>query len=439
MDSRYRVRTIKMSNGSRRAMLCERITGFPVFYPTLYLTTQVYLTGSEYNTQISHLGAIHFLYVWCERNKIHLEKSFAEGVFLNLDQIECLNRDIRYDFKYYLEDPFESIVGKSTTIQKSSSNYRRNRPKRKSNIVVNNKEGTTTIRFIYVRLYLDWLANEFILRTSGRESSHASMLQAKKIMIDAIAAHSPGSSTAELRRGLKREERARFLQIINPEYDDNPFKSDFIKLRNQLICQILFNFGPRRGETLLIKKEDIDWNLGGDYPRLNLRDHPFDPTDTRRVRPQFKTKERQLPVSRNIARLLNNYTRLRDRIPGAKNHGYLIVARDGKPLSISSLDSIFLELSTFEGLPDDLSAHLLRYTWNDMFSEKADQMIASGKWTVDDEKRIRRWHQGWMDDSLMPERYTRRHIEEKANALSIQMQDDIMQDFLIIDPSKLLK
>lgn len=439
MGSKYHVRTIKVSNGTRRAMLCERATGFPLFYPTLYLTTRVYLAGGEYNTQKGHLGAILFLYVWCDRNKIQLEKSFGKGIFLNLDQIERLNSEIRYDLRYYLDDPFDTLTDSSSTHKQSRARPNRHKPRRKSVIVVNNKEGTTTIKLTYVKLYLDWLANEFILRTSARELSHSSMLQAKKIMIDAIAAHSPGKGDSKLRRGLKSEERRRFLDVVHPKSASNPFKADFIRLRNQLICHLLFNFGPRRGETLLIKKGDIEWNLGGDYPTLNLQDHPLDPTDSRRVRPQFKTKERQLPLARNIARLIKNYLKERDKITGATSHGYLIVSREGAPLSLSSLDSIFLGLSTLEGLPDDLSAHILRYTWNDMFSEKADLKIASGEWTVEDEKRIRRWHQGWTDDSLMPMRYARRHLEEKANALSIEMQEDIMKDFTIIDPANLVK
>src|SRR5690606_8418897 len=125
--------------------------------------------------------------------------------------------------------------------------------------------------------------------------------------------------------------------------------------------------------------------------------------------------------------------------PGAHSHGYLMVARDGKPLSLSSLNEIFIELRLLDGLPDDLSPHILRYTWNDMFSELADRKIAEGKWTVDTEKLTRRYHQGWKLDSSMPFKYAQRHIQKEARKISLEMQRDYLGDGQIVDPAQVQK
>lgn len=414
-------------------MLCERDTGFPLWKPTLYLASQVYLPGGEYNTQVGHLAAIHFSYVWSERNGIDLEKSFAEGKFLSLQQIENLDRDLRYDFRDYLATPVNFLFDfeNPAAVAEQSQGYRRNRPRTIVKKTDPNKDGTRNIRLAHAKRYFEWLANDSISRVSAKDPAYLAMSKARDVMVKAIVARYPGKGWAKKRRGLTPEQRKRFIEVISPKSADNPFKSEFIKHRNHAICQVLLNTGPRRGEVLLIKKEDIEWNLGGAGATLDLHDHPLDTTDTRRVRPQFKTAERQLPLGRNLALIIKNYIqKYRDRIPGARSHSYLFVARDGSPLSLSSLDNIFAELAKLEGLPDKLTEHLIRYTWNDMFSELADQKITAGEWTVEDEKRTRLWHQGWADDSVMPQLYARRSIENKARKISLQMQEANVADMI---------
>ncbi len=433
------VKTIRMANGSRRAMLCERSTGVPLANPTLYITTCVYLAGREYNTQVSILSAIHFLYIWADKNGVDLEKTFKAGTFLNLQQVEGLVRDARMNLRQYVNDPLEMTFGGGAL--SSQPRYRRHRPRRKAQSAMFNKDNTTIIRLSYVRAYLEWLANTAISMVSAKKPEYEAIIEARQGMLNAIGERVPGKGVSRLRRGFTKEERAKFLEVIDPKSPQNPFKSEFVRARNHIVGHMLFHLGCRRGELLLIKEKDIDWNPGNEGgPTVGLRDHPLDPEDTRRVRPQFKTRERRLPLSRTLARLVKKYIqRYRDRIPGARSHGYLLVGREGKPLSLSSVDDIFRSWSLLEGLPDDLSTHTPRYDWNEMFSEKADRMIAEGQWTVEDEKLIRRYHQGWVDDSLMPSLYARRHIERKAKITSLELQRDYLDDDFIVGPDNARK
>lgn len=441
MKPKYQTRTIMMSNGERRAMLCDRATGIPLFKPTLYVASQVYLTGKECNSQRSMLTAIHSTYAWAEGEGIDLEKSFARGNFLSQQQVESLVASLTFGHKYCVERQSNFLFDfeNPAKVDRPARGYRRHRPGRRAKPAQTNGDATTTIRLYQTEKYLYWLANESITRMSAKDPAFQAMQTARDDMIKAIHGRSPGKGRSELRRGLKPEERERFREVITPQHPANPFSFKFSKLRNQAICTLMLNLGTRRGETLLIKKEDIAWNLGSGLPTMKLQEHPNDRTDTRRVRPEFKTLERELPLAKNLERLLKAYLKERDMKPGAKSHGYLFVSHTGAPLSLSTLDNIYDEFSTVEGLPDDLTSHIPRYTWNDMFSEHADLKIEKGEWKAEDEKLARRYHQGWTEDSKMPDRYARRHNEEKAKKLSLEMQEENMADFVVVDLSGLPK
>jgi hypothetical protein len=51
------------------------------------------------------------------------------------------------------------------------------------------------------------------------------------------------------------------------------------------------------------------------------------------------------------------------------------VADDGQPLSLKSIDKIFVQLrETCPGLAVTLTSHVMRHTWNERFSEQAELM-----------------------------------------------------------------
>jgi hypothetical protein len=47
------------------------------------------------------------------------------------------------------------------------------------------------------------------------------------------------------------------------------------------------------------------------------------------------------------------------------------VADDGQPLSLKSIDKIFVQIrESYPGLAVTLTRHVMRHTWNDRFSEQ---------------------------------------------------------------------
>lgn len=410
-------------------MLIDRTDGMPLVNPTFYITSMVYLPGLELNTQKQVLSAIQFLYEWSKRNRIDLEERFGLGHFLELREIEKVCVDIRMDFRNYCFDPL-AFAGASRPMQRTKTIVRLHRP-RKPRYLNNmyNCGATTSIKLSYIKNYLDWLAAETIGRSSAREPEFSSMQTSRAEMVKWLTERIPSAGESPLKRGLTPEARTRLLDVIDPKHPDNPFKSAFVRERNRLIILYLDRLGIRRAEALLIKLGkflNVFPSAGCQEGSVEIREHVNDPEDTRRNRPQLKTAERPLPIGMELCSLTRDFINLyRSKIPRARCHGYLFVSRSGEPLTLSSLDDIFAKVRTVEGIPDLISAHLLRYTWNDRFSEFADQMIKSGEWKSKDEEEIRRLQQGWSPDSKMPGKYSRRFLENKTRQVSIHLQENL--------------
>ena len=107
------------------------------------------------------------------------------------------------------------------------------------------------------------------------------------------------------------------------------------------------------------------------------------------------------------------------RYPGAKRVPYVFVARNGRPIAIRTVADIFAALRRVPGLPPDLSAHMLRHTWNDEYSRLADE---TGMGEAE-EMRTRNYLMGWKKHSTRSADYTKRHTREEAQKRSLQMQE----------------
>ncbi|WP_310079839.1 site-specific integrase [Caulobacter sp. BE254] len=217
------------------------------------------------------------------------------------------------------------------------------------------------------------------------------------------------------RSGLTEKQRVRFLGAIEPASMSNPWGSAACRARNFLILRLLYDLGIRRGELLAVRLEDIDVR----QCRLSVRRRPDNPKDPRRRQPVAKTEERILEIQPDLAADLSRYILAsRQALPAARKHGFLFIdTRHGAPLSASGLDKIFTQFRTVDGLPADLTSHVLRHDWNDRFSALMDTKgVKPG-----DEQRLRMYLQGWTWTGSA-QRYNRRHIIKRSNEALLMMQ-----------------
>jgi integrase len=188
----------------------------------------------------------------------------------------------------------------------------------------------------------------------------------------------------------------------------------------RLIVRWLLGLGLRRGELLGVRISDINFQAN----EVIIARRADDPEDPRRAQPNTKTRDRLLFREEGLALLTREYIiGPRRALPEARKHEYLFVANgSGAPLTLAALNKVFAALRCrCPGIPNDLTPHVLRHTWNDVFSDVMD------KQNVPDEieKRSRARIMGWSPTSNMPETYTRRHVERKSREASLHLQNQL--------------
>lgn len=402
--TRFSVRILLVPSGERLPVLVNRSTGMPVFYPNLYVLTELRQTNRASATIERALRELSVLLDYLEDVGIHLDERMREGCLLSPGEIDGLARYCRQSIK-------SSKVASACVV--SLRRQRAVPPQTVSHITAANRLRT-------IHAYLSWLLALRMFDIGQHDIVRSKLAQVKENVLPVLKARIPaarGRNLLGLRQGLLPEMIDLLLQVVHPVYSDNPWKSEFSRQRNALIMCWLLMLGVRRGELLNIKISDIDFRKN----EVMIARRADDPEDPRQAQPRVKTRDRILPLSSALAAQTYEYIiKERSKMRAATKHAYLFVAEhSGVPMSLSSLNRIFQNLRKRNPeLPNNLSAHMLRHTWNDEFSRKIEgKGIGEAK-----ETQMRSFLMGWSPTSSTAATYNKRFIEEKARQISLDLQ-----------------
>lgn len=412
----YTVRMVRLESGERLPMLVSK-SGLPLFDPTLYALTELRARNRSTATIEQALRAILVLRLVLDRLGVDLEARMAERKLLEDGEIEEVLRSCRR--------PLEALSRQITGSVSGNRNLASLEKVRMAAIADPSREvdaGTAAIRAHYVTSYLRWRIDKQLLRLNGDRDRpvHAELAARADVMLRTFRNRAPTVGTGHAlskRQGLSEGSVARLLGAIQPDSPANPWKGKHVRERNRLIVRWLLDLGLRRGELLGVKIENI--NFQTHEVRIDRR--ADDPEDPRRYQPNTKTQGRLLPLSEELTRLTHRYiTDHRRSAEGARKHAFLFVAvKTGAPMTLSALNKVFSVVRReCPDLPDDLSPHVLRHTWNDRFSALMDKQNVS----EETEKKMRSRLMGWSETSGTAAVYTRRHVQRKAREAALALQ-----------------
>jgi integrase len=422
LSYRFRIKIILMSSGERLPVIVDS-SGQPLFSPTIYVLTEIRGRNRASQTIEGALRSLLVLLLFLNLRKIPLEHRLDSGQIIDLGEIEELVRICRLQMKR-LNEIFDASstervqVGRVISLEKYRSGLR---GAAESEI----KPSSAASRLRYIRDYLVWKVNERLLKHGVDTKYRSTLDSARQLVVNAIDARLPSGNnrgSLEQREGLDPDVSEKILKIIDPQSPENPWHDDHCRYRNALIIRWLNDLGPRRGEILNIRISDIDFRKS----TVTVARRADDITDPRKYQPKVKTLARIIPVSPELLDMTREYIiNQRAAVKGAKKHDFLIVASDsGAPLSIVSVDKVFKVLrAKCPDLPRSLAPHILRHTWNDRYSEIMDK----NKVQEDEEKKTRSYLMGWSETSGTAATYTRRHIREKAQKASLEMQNTMIR------------
>lgn len=391
------VRRFKGHDGERYSVLVDE-QGMPLYYPTLFSTWTLRAKSVAANTITNALHALKALCAWEAQHGINLESDFAQGKFLDENQIRGLSDFLQRSLICSKGTKLVSIKQKPKVVSSSVHYY----------------------RLSVAASYIEFLANRV-----APFQARAERIQKMTIM---IKANRPIRSRKFDPDRDETHLRAAVIQVLEealkPGSPNNPTNEYGLQLRNALIFSLLRLTGMRRSELLNLRIEDIDFGAN----TLAIVRRPDTKGDTRKFQPAVKTRPRRMPIEPALIAQIREYVIThRSKLPGTKKHGYLFVTHkggvtQGAPLSISAFQkwmSILARIVAGAGF----HAHALRHNWNYEFSRIAD----SKGFSPAEEEKMRSYIMGWSPTSGTAGIYNRRHVKEKAWAAGLALQDKYLK------------
>ena len=223
-------------------------------------------------------------------------------------------------------------------------------------------------------------------------------------------------------RSLPSEVLEFLYELLDPESRNNPFRGVTSRWRAYVLFILMLHQGLRRGELLALPtdviKNHFDRALQQDRFWMTVKYNEYD-DDPRYSRARIKnaTSIRQLPVSKTIALIVQEYV---ENYRGRVGHSFLISSQKNAPLSSEAVNKTFRKLTT--SLPkslrrilhdhtgeDSITPHTLRHTCAVV---RLNQLLSEGVAMEDALQRIRVFF-GWSRESDMPLRYARAVFEDR--------------------------
>jgi len=420
----FYIKWLKFDDGEKFPILIKKADGTPLFLPTVYTIAMQRSSGKSSATLSANLRAIMHLYTWAYSNDIDIEERFSDQDLLEIADIESLVNAAGFRYDQLCKDiekpPESSKLGIKTGIFQMEK-YRKSAHTRIS--IVDKK--TKLVRLLYIRDYLDWLAQQQMPKISPKSKAHSLFKTSRVQMKEAIEARLPASKGRNIkgdREGLEPEIQKRLMDVIHPDSPENPWRNPEVRIRNRIFILMMLVLGARKGELLLTRIKDVNFQSN----ELLIRRFPDDPDDPRFYEPNTKIRDRILPFEDDLAALIEDYIlKIRNKAPGAGRHDFLFTATGtGLPLSLAGVTKVFKTLrNKISDLPDNLTSHVLRHTWNDRFSEMMEQNNVYEA----EEKKLRSYLMGWSEFSGMASTYTKRYVRKKATKVSLDLQKNIMK------------
>jgi integrase len=414
----YKVQRFSFESGERYALLTNAQTGIPLMHKNLYVTIHIRNTGKSINTMIACMGDLRLLEEICEYIGIQLEQRFAKGKLLSKPEMESIS--------YWTKKTKGALETAQKVKETENSVYFKPNLKRlessRHTVVIDTElvdVMTTYNRLSNIISYTVWLANSL---------APAKVMKQIEKMEEHFKTYRPTKQISENNdknafKSLTETQMIRVLDIIRPDATDNPWKEEAIRFRNQMIINVIYDVGCRKGEVLTLKATEVE---GGSY-ELKIRRSADDPNDDRTEQPLVKTLGRDVSVSEDVFEMVENYIiKYRSQVKGSGKNPFLILShqsgtKTAKALSISGLQKVFKILSEAVGFI--VSPHPLRHTWNDEFSDDIEAAIDAGEITEEEAEDTRSYLMGWKENSGTAKNYTKRYQHKKSLRFALKLQE----------------
>jgi integrase len=358
--------------GRRRRALLAGEPAVPLFYPAVYAVEYRRSRGLASSTIWNDEEALKHLLVWAYTRDIDLDAKFAAGDFLTNAEVASYARAAKQDHRRLRDrsaDRARPVDQLSTRLNVGREAFRVPSPPAEPSVGMSLEDR----RVRAAGDYLGWLADKTTPTGAVNEHLLKARNERKEEMLRKLKAYEPGhpKGNGMPKAGLTEEQQTLLLDAIRPDSPRNPWTSQYVRARNQALIAFLLGLGPRKGEAQKQQVAHVDLHR----QQVSIVRNPDAIADDRRIEPNVKRVGRVLPLDASLSDLLSDYIALwRSTVPGSEKTDYLFLTVIGKPMSAEAVHKAFRTLrEAMPELPENLSAHLLRHTWNDNYSITMDK------------------------------------------------------------------
>lgn len=405
MANNIKLKSFVMKSGERYCLLVNSESGMPLYFPNLFVTTQVRNRSLSYASMEKTLVCIAVLLNYMADRNEDLEVRFRKKQFFEIHELDAIRDYSQRKFSATnLADKTNGVLG-----------FKKMKAAKQ---IVNSQ--TEYSRLTVIAHYIKWLA---VNLTGENREKHLSL----KInqMVRGLEARRPPKrdrNNGLVDKGLDETQTSILFELFKPESSINPFCDNSTQVRNQLMFFILYYLGLRRGELLNIRIKDIDFNSN----QLVIVRRADEEDDTRTHQPKAKTLDRRLPMADTLVKEISNYIiHHRKLVTRPRQEDYLFVTHKncstkGLPISISGFKKVIKSASNVSPKLINLTAHALRHHWNERFSKEMDDNPNPQSKELQEETRSHLM--GWTQGSGTAATYNKRFIKYKAFEASLNLQ-----------------
>jgi len=253
------VRVVKFTTGERFAHLVESETLLPHFESTTYNLAMLRGRRLATNSILQALRAIKIFLLLCDMRGISLSTRMQKGFLFQAGELDELLRLCRKP----MVDIESMVLVSRLGVGASSPKRLRLFPSSKSEAEVSTD--WIVNRIIYIRDYIDWLANTQCGRFTPQHEHYLSLTEQRDSAYKKLTESMPvskGRNVVNQRIGLDEEQQAVLCRVIDPAYLGNVWVGHHCRVRNELMIRMFTKLGIRRGELAGISVRDIDFRAG---------------------------------------------------------------------------------------------------------------------------------------------------------------------------------
>lgn len=385
MKINFKLKRIKNKEGVHTCIIVNAQTGVPLIYENLYLSIISRSSNYSYSTIEAIAGALLYFSKYLQLKGVVLaDKNKGNNI---------ITGSFVYDLMTYL------------SVKKSKSNVINIKSKR----VVS--ENCLHYKLTSIEKYLVW----YYINIENENFKYINLIS--RIFKDIKPKiNKTGVYTDCEEKSLDKQQISMLLETIEINSIKNPFK-ECVRIRNELIIDILLETGIRGGELLNLRIDDVNITKC----EIHIVRRPDSIEDTRIRQPLVKTLGRKIPISKNLSEKIQKYIDIsRSNQVLSINHKYLLVSHSdnsklGSALTITGFQKIFIKLGESDPLLKSITAHSLRHTWNIKYSENMYRMADPEHYVL--YEKVRNYLMGWKNTSRTADTYTQRYLVNEATKI----------------------